>query len=111
MARMTPPVTLPLIGVEQRAARRDILRDQGGTGMGVGMVADPPALLSRLARDHTDDGGTIIGIGAMPLAFIGAPPGRIGGISMRGAFFPPRCGTVRRLRRRCPPSPLSGPLR
>jgi len=111
MARLTPLLTLPLIAVAQHAARRDVLRDQGGTGGGVRRVADSPALLPCLARDHTDDRGTSIGIGAMTFEFIGAQLRRIGGSSMQGAFFPPRCGPVRRRRRRHPPAPLSGPWR
>ena len=78
-------------------------------GVCMSMVTDPPTLFPRLARDHTDDGGTIIGISSLPLPLIGAAPGRIGGIAMRGAFFPPRCGTTRRLRRQCPPSQPSVP--
>ena len=111
MARMTPAVALPFISIEPRAAHRDVLRDQRRAGARIGMVADPPALLSRLARDQTDDGGPIIGVGPVPLALIGAAPGRIGGVSMRGAFFPPRFGTAHQLQRRYPPSPLSGPSR
>jgi hypothetical protein len=79
MARMTLPVTLPLISREQRAASREILRDQGRAGARVGMVADPQTLLSYLARNHTDDRGPVMDIGPMPFAFIGAPPGRVGG--------------------------------
>jgi hypothetical protein len=87
MARMTLPVALPLISREQRAASREILRDQGRAGARVGMVADPQTLLSCLARNHTDDRGPVMGIGPMPFAFIGAPPGRVGGVRVRGPFF------------------------
>src|SRR5262245_14573811 len=66
MARMTPPVALPFISIEPRAAHRDVLRDQRLAGACIGMVADPPALFPRLARDQTDDGGTIIGVGLVP---------------------------------------------
>lgn len=111
MVRMTPAVALPLISIEPRATHRDILRNQGRAGVRISVIADPQALLPCLARDHTDDRRAIIGIGAVSLPFIGAPPGRIGGISMGGALFPPRCGTARRPQRRCPPSPLSGPSR
>jgi hypothetical protein len=109
MVRMTSSVALPFISIEPRAARRDVLRNQRSAGARIGMVADPPALLSRLARDQTDDGGTIIGVGPVPPSLIGAAPGRGGGVSRRGAFFPPRCGTAHRLQRRYPPSQLSGP--
>jgi hypothetical protein len=109
MVGMTPLVALPLIGIEPRAPGRKVFRDQGRAGVGVSMVAAPPALLPGLARDYTEDRRPSIGIGAVPPPLIGAPPGPIGGIAMGGAFFPPRCGTVRRLRRRCPPSQPSAP--
>jgi hypothetical protein len=80
VARMAPAIALPLIGIEPRAAHRDVLRDQDRAGARIGMVADPQALLPRLARDQTDDRGTIIGVGPVPFPFIGAPPGRIGGV-------------------------------
>ncbi len=111
MARMTPPVALPFISIEPRASQRDVLRDQRRTGARIGMVADPQTLLPRLARDQTDDGGTIIGVGPVPLPPISAAPGRVGGVSMRGTFFPPRFGTAHQLQRRSPPSQLSGPSR
>jgi hypothetical protein len=49
MARMAPPIALPLISREPRAARRKVLCDQGCAGARVGIVADPHALLPRLA--------------------------------------------------------------
>jgi hypothetical protein len=79
MGWMTPSVTLPLISIDPCALRRNILRDQGCAGARVGMVAHPPARLPRLARDDTDDGGPIIGVGAVPLPLVGAPPRRISG--------------------------------
>jgi hypothetical protein len=111
MARVTPPVALPFISIEPRAGHRDVLRDQRCAGARIGMVADPQALLPRLARDQTDDGGTIIGVGPVPLPPIGATPGRVGGVSMRRAFFPPHSGTAHQLQRRSPPSQPSGPSR
>ena len=77
---MALAIALPLIGVEPRAAHREVLRDQRRAGARIGMLADPQALLPRLARDQTDDRGTIIGVGPVPFPFIGAPPGRIGGV-------------------------------
>ena len=75
MPRMATTIALPLIGIEFCAARRNVLHDQSGAGARVGMVADPPALLSRVARDDTDDGRAIVRIGAVPFALVGAPPG------------------------------------
>ena len=46
----------PLVGVECRAASGDVVRNQVAAGLSVRMVADPQALLARVARDHTDDG-------------------------------------------------------
>jgi hypothetical protein len=82
MARMASPMALPFIGIEQRAARRNMFRDQGRAGAHVGMVADPPALLSRVVRDDADNGRTIVGIRTVPSALIAAPPWRVGGIAM-----------------------------
>jgi hypothetical protein len=102
VAWLAPAIALPLIGVEQGAVHRNVLRDQGPAGMRIGVVTDPPALLPRVTGDDTDDGRTIIRIGPVPFPFIGAPPGWIGGVPMGGAFFPQRSGTARRLRMRCP---------
>ncbi len=111
MGRMAAVIALPFIGVQDRALQRDILGDQGSTRTPVRMVADPKTLLPRLARDQTDDGGTIIGVGPVPLPPIGATAGRGGRVSMRRAFFPPHSGTAHQLQRRSPPSQPSGPSR
>jgi hypothetical protein len=57
VAGMAPTITLPCISIEQRATRRHMVSDQVVAGLPVGMVADPPALLARVARDNTDEGG------------------------------------------------------
>jgi hypothetical protein len=49
MARMAPPIGLPLIGRELRAACRKVLRDQGCAGARVVIVVDPHWLLPRFA--------------------------------------------------------------
>jgi hypothetical protein len=102
MGPMAATIALPFVRVQDRARSGDIPSNQVMAGVPVRMVADPPALLARLARDDTDDGRAIIRIGSVSFPFMGAPPGRIGGVSMGSAFFPLRCGTARRLRRRCP---------
>jgi hypothetical protein len=107
MGWMAPPIALPLIGMELRAASGDVLRNQGRTGTPIGMVAHPEALLTRVPRDDADDGGPIVGIGAVPSPLIGMPPGRIGGIAMGRAFFPRRCGTVHPPQRQSRSSPQS----
>ena len=107
MSRMAAVITLPFIRVEERALPRDILRDQGGTGAPVRVITHPKTLLARLARDHPDHGGTLIGIGAVPLALIGTPAWRIRGVAMGCAFFPQRSDTIRRPQRRCRASPQS----
>jgi hypothetical protein len=99
---MTPPIALPLVGIELRAAGGHVLCDQGSTRTRIGMVADPEALLARLPRDDTNNGRTIVGVCPMPSPLIGTPPGRILGVRMGRAFFPPRSGTVRRPQRPCP---------
>src|SRR5688572_22576194 len=99
MSWMTAPVALPFISIEQRAPRGDVVSHQVTAGLPVCMVADPPALLARVARDDADDGRAIVGISAVPLALVGAAPGWIRRVRVRRAFFPLRFGTVRRPRR------------
>jgi hypothetical protein len=111
MARMAAPIALPLIGIEPRVAHGDVLRDQGGAGARVGMIAHPPALLPRVPRDEADNRWTIVGVGPVPFPFIGTPPGRIRGVAMGRTFFPRRCGTVRRPQRRCQSSHRSAQSR
>jgi hypothetical protein len=94
VGRRAAAIARPFVRVEDRALGRDVLGDQVSAGARVGMVADPQALLARLARHHTDDRGPIIGRGAMPLALIGASAWRIGGVAMGRAFFPPRSDPV-----------------
>jgi hypothetical protein len=101
MGRVTPSVALPLIGIQPRAASREVFPDELMTRPSVGVVAHPKTLLARLTRDDTDNGRAIIGIGAVPLALIRAPARRIYRVAMRGAFFPPRSDTVHPPQRRC----------
>src|SRR5262245_19325170 len=54
MTRVTAPITLPFIRIEQRAPGGDVVGNEVVAGVPVGMVAYPPALLSRVARDDTD---------------------------------------------------------
>ena len=54
-------------------------------------VAHPETRLLRLARQRTDDGGTIIGICAVLLELIRTPGPRIRGVAMRPELFPPAC--------------------
>jgi hypothetical protein len=105
MGRVTAVIALPFICVQDRALQRDILGDQGSARTPVRMVADPKALLPRLARDHTDDRGAIIGISAVPSPFIGTSAWRIVRVAMGRTFFPQRFGRVRRPQRRCQPWP------
>jgi hypothetical protein len=101
MVRMTPPIALPLVGIELRAAGGHVLCDQGSTCTRIGMVADPEALLTCVPRYDANNWRTVIGVGPMPSPLIGTPPGRILGVRMGRAFFPPRSGTVRRPQRPC----------
>jgi hypothetical protein len=99
MARMTTPITLPFICVEERVPGGDGVGNKVAAGVLVRMVTDPPALLTRVARDDTDDGRAIVRIRPVPLAFVGAAPGWICRVRVRRAFFPRRFGTIRRPRR------------
>ncbi len=107
MGRMAATIALPCIGIEPRAASRNVFGDEVVAGPRVRVVAHPKARLARLARDHTDDGGTIVGIGAVPLALISASAWRIAGVAMGRTCFPPRSDIVHRPQRPCRSSPRS----
>jgi hypothetical protein len=102
MRGMAPSIALPLVGIELRAVSGDVLRNQCRAGMLISMVANPEALLARVPRDDTDNRRTIVGVGPMSSPLIRTPTGRIIGVRMRRAFFPPRFGTARRPQRPCP---------
>src|SRR3712207_112841 len=82
MGWMTAPVALPFIGVQPRAASRNVVGDEATTRPRVRVVAHPQALLARVARDDADDGGPIVGIGAMAFALISTSTWRVTGIAM-----------------------------
>jgi hypothetical protein len=98
---MAAVIALPFVGVEHRADNRDILRDPVVTSPLGRVIANPEAVLARVPRHHTDKGWAIIGIGAVTLPLISAPPGRISRVRMECAVFPPRSGTARPPQRRC----------
>ena len=106
MGRMAPPIALPLVGIEQCAAPGDVFRGQGCTGAGISTVAPPEAVFARLPRHHADDGGTVVGLGPVPLALIRTATGWIGRVAMRGAFSPSVSLRCIRFKRRAghPPS-------
>jgi hypothetical protein len=52
------------------------------------MVADPPARPPRLARDHTNDGGTVVGVSPVFAPRIGPLPGRVSGSGWSVLGFP-----------------------
>jgi len=54
---MAAPVALPFVGVQPHAASRTGFGDAGTARPRVCMVAHPPALLSRVARDAAAEGG------------------------------------------------------
>src|SRR5262245_5620434 len=56
-------------------------------------------------RDDTDDGGPIIGIGAVPFPLVATPPRQISRVEMGHAFFPLRSDTTRQPQRRSRTSP------
>jgi TOBE domain-containing protein len=68
MSWITPPVALPRIGVQPRAASRKVFDDAPMTSPPVRVVAHPKPLLSRLTRDSTDERRPIIGVGAVAYA-------------------------------------------
>ena len=101
MGRMAATIALPLVRVQDCAVAWDILGNEIVAGTLVRMIAHPETLFARLSRDHADNRGTIVRIGAVPSPLIGPPPGWVMGIRMGRAFFPPRSDRARRPRRRC----------
>jgi hypothetical protein len=97
MGRRAAPIALPFVGIQPGAAGGHVFGAQVSAGAHIRMVAAPQARLARLTRDPADDGGTIGGIGAVPLALIGTPAGRIAGGAMGRAFFPRVVGQLVRL--------------
>src|SRR5262249_15632241 len=105
MGGMTAPVALPFVGIQLRAASRQVFGDEGTARPRVRVIARPTALLARVARDDADNRRTIVGIGAVAFALIGASAWRGVRIAMGRAVFPPRSGTVRRPQTPCRSSP------
>jgi hypothetical protein len=101
MGWMTAPVALPFVGVQPRALRWNIFGNERAARSCVRVVAHPKALLARVPRDDADDGGPIVGIGAVSPALIGASTWWVTGIAMGRAFFPPRSGRVRQPQTPC----------
>ena len=92
---------LPLVGKERRAPCWDVRRHAGRARACVGMITPPEAVLARLPRDHTDEGGTILGVGPVPVALMRAATWRIGGVARRRAFVPQRSDTAHPPQRPC----------
>jgi hypothetical protein len=105
MGGMTAPVALPFVGVQLRAASWQVFGDEGTARRLVRVVAHPPARLTCIARNDADEGGPIVGLGAVALALIGPATWRVAGVAMRRAVFPPHAGPVRRPQTPCRSSP------
>jgi hypothetical protein len=103
MKGMAPTIALPLVGIELRTMSGNVLPHQGRASTPIGMVPNPEALLAGVPGDETDNRRTIVGVGPMSSPLIGPPTGRIIGVRMRRAFFPPRFGTARPPQTPCPP--------
>src|SRR5919198_758940 len=71
MGWMTATVALPCVGVQPRATSGNVFSDERTARSRVRVVAPPEALLARVARHDADDGGPIIGIGAVASPVIG----------------------------------------
>ena len=108
MARMTTTITVPCISIEPRATGGDIVSHQVAAGVPGRLVADPPALLARVARDDPDEGRAIVRLSPVPGALVGAPPRWLCRVRVRRALLPPRCGPARRSRRPYHASPRAG---
>jgi hypothetical protein len=94
MGWMAASLAPPLVGIEHRTPRWDVRRDECRASARVRMITHPEAVLARLARDHTDNGGTIVGVGPVPFALIRSATWWISGVAMRCAFFPQRSDTA-----------------
>jgi hypothetical protein len=73
--RMMPPIALPRVGIERRAAGGHVLCDQRRARAPLGMVAAPEALRARVPRDDPHNRRTSVGVGPMPSPLMGALTG------------------------------------
>ncbi len=87
-------IPLPLIRVEDRRALWDGAFDYREAGRGIGMMAHEVPHHTALASDNREDWRTIRLIGAVSFPLVGPSSGRIAGVFVRRAFFPPRSGTT-----------------
>jgi hypothetical protein len=90
VCRMAAPVAPPLVGRQPCAARRHVVGEEAVPRPCVRVVAAPEARRPRLPRQEADEGGPIVGSGAVPWALMGASTGRGGGIARRRALLPQR---------------------
>jgi hypothetical protein len=101
MRWMTTAGALPFVGVQPRALSWNSFGHERAARPWVRVVAHPTARLARVPRHDADDGGPIVGRGAVALALIGVSTWGGTGIAMGRAVFPPRSGRGRRPQTPC----------
>jgi len=94
-------VALPLIRITGGACL-SVAVDVFLQRLAIGMLAHAQSTLPTLPADGADDGRTIVLIGPVPTAFVGAAARRIARVAVFVAFFPPRSETSPRFPSRCP---------
>ena len=98
-------VATPLIRGDHRRACRNRPLDHPPTGLPVGLRFDEEAHRPALPRHQRKDGWAVGGVSPVSFPLISAPPRRVLGVWVRGAFFPPRSGITHPPQRPLPPAP------
>ena len=82
-------ISRPLVRVDRRPRQAGV-RDDLLQLRTAGRADDIQSDLTRLPPDDPGDRRPIVGEGPVAAAVVGPPPGRVGRIGVREAFFPPR---------------------
>ena len=90
-------IARPFVGVHG-ALRRGRVGDERGQRWAVGRVADAKSDVSGVTSDHAEHGRPIVFPVAVASRLVGSAAGRVVGMGMRNAFFPPHFDTSRRTR-------------
>jgi hypothetical protein len=105
MGGMAATIARPCVGIEPRAAGRHAFDEEIVAGPRVRLVTGPKPLRARLARDHPDNRGTIMGRGTCPVRLWARRRGGSRGARGGGRCFPGVLVQLVRLQSRTPHHP------
>src|SRR5258708_17638345 len=94
------------IGKQQRGLRGDTGLDNLSAGGLVSVLDHPVAVLASFTTDDPDNGWSVVLIGAASPHLVCAGAGPVARVGVRGSFFPPHSGRLRRPRKFARPSPV-----